>query len=913
MAINLQYSFPDVPLSITNPFVNTANALDTEGPLPFLTFIKTVSGSYEPEGLQAYYTHYLQLWNTTKQNSSADSRQIIVDRYSEFLKDISIDYTTLAERKFLSNMDFTDPHDLEVAVSFYARKLRDIALYYNKKRDDAKFELTRKKLRGSNLGVTRKIYELTLDYLSNRQDNKLEYSIESIKDSLEIEIGELFDTTSTYFNQEPNETVYDFQSRDFNVDVFLFDDNTVLNSIFSNLSDELRSLQETGALLDTKRALTQKYIGSNYFYLSAGVKLLSSDTHVQFITGAAFTSDNPILNFQNRDYPTIASTVRGNLADKRQVGFFRPNKFSIVCVDTKNNSYTINKDALAENTLYYFPDPEVYGNALDVITFVVDDTRCKNNISTGNAQNQPVTGPGDTSYYGYTSLIQPSPGLDHDFNYIFDQGYVHDQKHDIYGNTFGLVKNNGNFRRNVETIEKQYIKDLQLNGHTFYDTQFNEGFSFNYATALSSTTSETVRSGISSFTNSFSGNALSAYYLSFRYFSPYEDLIAPQLDTTTYEVKDNAYFTYSLDEFLPDPQSSDLSAFPGSNLFYYTELLECGLNSIVPLQRALLDSSVPTITANFTANIGLSANPNVAQIDCGMFTTPFDLNITLNTKTPAYIDEVTNSTIYNVVSTIAQPMKLRDDLLGKVFVKNYATGIVIPIEQALPYMQAKYTSAVYAQLTGSVLNFDLAYDTYFIQTPNYLVIDKISYKDNEFVTPATFNNVIELGENKFSVVSNRFKTNDGIYYYTLNLLENSLSATTNAIVYPEIYRFSYSLHSNEKIFPRTSAELLALSALFATNGGAVKFVEAASPVITFNSTNNLFNISYLLKDNNQLPCLYSYDFDYTGADVAFLSGSNYAATNDNNTFLFANTSTLSTFSFALSSAATHTQNNELIL
>lgn len=907
MAINLQYSFPDVPLSITNPYVQYSNAIDTEGPLPFLKFIKTVTGTYEPEGLQAYYTHYLQVWNETKNNSAADSRQIIVDRYVEFLKDISIDYTTQSEKKFLENIDFQDPLDLEVAVSFYARKIRDIALYYSKKRDDAKFELTRKKLKGSNLGATRKIRELSLDYLSNRQLNKLEFDIEQIKSSLEIEIDELFDVTSTYFNQTPT-TRYDFQTRDYDRDIFLLDDASIIDDIFAGVSQELRTLREASDLIENKRSQTKKFIGSDFYYLSTGPIV---DSVVQFVTGAAFTADDPIRNLQNRDYPTLATIDRGNLQTKRDVGYFRPNKFSIVCIDTKSNSYSVNTAALKENTIYYFPDPELYGSAVDALTFIVDDTKFRNNISTGNAQGQPITGPGDTSYYGYASLIPPSPYLDHDLNAIFDNGYVHDQKRDIYGNTYGLVKPS-NFQQNVNAVSTNVIKDLQLNGHTFYDTEFNEGFNFDYTTPLSAGDTETIRSGIQSYTNSFTTASLSAYYLSFRYFQPYEELILPRLSNTTFSVRDGAYFSFSLNERLPDPKSSDLSAYPGTDLFYYNSLYEGGINSVEPLQRALFDAAAPTLSANFTANIGLSANPQVVQVDCGLFSTSFDLTVTLNQQSPAYIDTTTNETMFSVVSSIVDPLHIRSQLAGNVFIKNVATNTVETLSDTLYYLESKYAPTVYNQLS-SIVAFDLIYDTMFIQTPNYLVIDKVNYVDTRFVSPATFNNVITYNVNKFNKLSNRFKVGDNIFFYTLQLLDNSLSATPSAIVYPEIYKFSYSLHTSEKIFPKSQSQLIALSALFTSNTGNVLYIESASPVLTHNSTNNLFNISYLLKDNNQLPSLYTFDFDYATADVVFLSGSNYAFASDNQTFIPTSSSSLSSFSFALSSSAINVSSGELTL
>jgi hypothetical protein len=53
MSSTLQYGYPEVPKSITNPNVSEINALDVNGPMSFLLFIKTVTRSFAPEKLQS--------------------------------------------------------------------------------------------------------------------------------------------------------------------------------------------------------------------------------------------------------------------------------------------------------------------------------------------------------------------------------------------------------------------------------------------------------------------------------------------------------------------------------------------------------------------------------------------------------------------------------------------------------------------------------------------------------------------------------------------------------------------------------------------------------------------------------------------------------------------------------------------
>ena len=75
---------------------------------------------------------------------------VIIERYRDFIKEINLKYSTTEEQKFLSQLDFNDPLDLELAIPFYSRKLTEIANYYNKKREEAKYQVTKKKLLGTN-------------------------------------------------------------------------------------------------------------------------------------------------------------------------------------------------------------------------------------------------------------------------------------------------------------------------------------------------------------------------------------------------------------------------------------------------------------------------------------------------------------------------------------------------------------------------------------------------------------------------------------------------------------------------------------------------------------------------------------------------------------------------------------------
>ena len=86
---NITTGFPNVNQSITNPNVYSDEALDKFAPYTFLQFIETVSESYKPETLTAFYNNYLNKWNTRNKGLSTSNADTIVDRYRDFLKDIT--------------------------------------------------------------------------------------------------------------------------------------------------------------------------------------------------------------------------------------------------------------------------------------------------------------------------------------------------------------------------------------------------------------------------------------------------------------------------------------------------------------------------------------------------------------------------------------------------------------------------------------------------------------------------------------------------------------------------------------------------------------------------------------------------------------------------------------------------------
>ena len=231
MSTITQYGYPQVPKSITNPSVSDVNAIDSSSAMTFLVFLNVIGVSFAPETSQAYYNEYLNRWNSVKNNTTEDSRKVIVERYRDFIKDLSLNYSTYEEREFLSKIDYSDPYDLDTVMGFYSKKLIELVKYYNSKRESAKYESTRKKLKGSNTGLTKIILEKTLDFLQNRETAAIDYDLTNIKSKIKIDIDELYNVYGGYFNQTPDVAVYDYKDLDFGENIFLKDNADILRNL----------------------------------------------------------------------------------------------------------------------------------------------------------------------------------------------------------------------------------------------------------------------------------------------------------------------------------------------------------------------------------------------------------------------------------------------------------------------------------------------------------------------------------------------------------------------------------------------------------------------------------------------------------------------------------------------------------
>jgi len=935
---NIRKGFPQVPQSVTNPNVKSDFALDRNEALSFIEFIKVTKENFEPNTLQDFYTYYLNEWNNRNNNKSKSNRELIIDQYRSFLKELSLVYSNETEKKFLSVIDFGNPDDLAIAISFFSKKLREITSYYRDKRKDLSVSITKNQTKGSNFNLKKRATEVIINFLENREDSKIAYDVESIRKNINVNLTEYFDSYTSYFNQKPNVEEFGKHFKSYDPDklpsdnIFLQGDKILVQEVFYGFTAELKAILQASELFESKRTLTEKYIGTDFYYIS-------SNSTGDFVYEKLFEAESPYTDFLNQAYPSTASVFANTIETEREAGYFKSSNTGISVIRANAIDFTL-KGSYEPDSLFIFPDPSIFTNNQNILAFNIEPAEFFKNLTSGAAKLQPLTNADDTSYLGYSSKFFKRTE-DTDLAFLFDRGYIADAKKDLYNNIFGLLKDSNYYRDNLTVIDNKKIKSLIFNGYQFYDFLYYQGYSFDYSIVDSTTYTETKRSGITSFTNGLTtiGDNTpqlpsSAYNIFFRYFDPYQELKSPidisntdlmKPNVETAGVKDGAFFVKNCGEMLPDPVSSDLSAFSNSaSQFYFSELIEAGIAGIsgadtpadwTTIQRALSDTTVPTASGTFFVNLLLSSlDDDYTRLEGGRFTDTLLFEYTPQVESYYYDNTVLTGTTLTTNTSSAESRFNADRASGTIYVKNATTGVGTDLFTGVTYLSSRYSSNIKTDLSARVINFDLLYDTLFVETSSFFVIEPLRFEDGKFEDPFTNNVSLSINTDNYDKLSNRFEKDTQVYYYRLKGL-TSTTDTKALSVYPELYRYDYIDKKSTKLFPKNNAQLTSNREIFSLSSLDVIYKESDSPVLTYRRDVDLFNLSFLLKDQNKSPYLINYIINInSNDDVVFLRNDNLRAVFDNRTFTFENNArALSSFNFNLSSTPLRNADNSLIL
>lgn len=398
--------------------------IDKNNPISFIEWLKYNSSlSLTSDQLFIRYNSYLTNWYEAKNITPAAIQDTVKAYYINFINEIVLNYTSVDERRYLKNIDLTDRRDLAIAIPFFARKVKDICVYFSTLRDKAKTAVVEYNLKGSNDGIERLIYNEISKTLEAQDITELirtlNLSVSSVRNDTIVELEEMYDNNSNYFDlgtlpasaygvTSTNEQ--NFILNLFNIDAELYTnfDKTIVNAITSypfflielgtnNISivptvdaTKLNLLKdkdfinlinndtESNLKLHLLYELNKKYTGTDFYYVSTG------NTLEYATSGILFKAESPFANYLNKLSPTVAAVPNEvNLKTSKQQGlFFKPDRVGLLNFNNFNFTHSINLTALQPNTTYIFPDPDKFGNIsgntqqdqFSPLTFVEDNS-----------------------------------------------------------------------------------------------------------------------------------------------------------------------------------------------------------------------------------------------------------------------------------------------------------------------------------------------------------------------------------------------------------------------------------------------------------------------------------------------------------------------------------------------------------
>lgn len=390
--------------SITSPSP-IPDPVDRNAPLTFTEWIQYNSFLYtNTEDFLTRYQSYLNNWFTATNATQVDSEQIIKQYYIILINEIVLNYSTIDEKRYLKNLDFANNRDLALAIPFFAKKIKDICIYYCSLRETTTTATIQYNLKGSNYGIEQTLYNLFINTLGTddltADITTLQLSLSSVRNNTTFEVEDIYDLYPNYYDINPlapasaYDSNNDLRSKYFSLNQYTLDPDLFLNvnysilrailsypfytielgenltitpAVNSNQIDYLKDSDYTDLVavssvaalnLSIKAQEIQKYIGADIYYVQ------TDTTGTQQVSGLLCKAESDFANYLNKRFPTVAAVPSEEFlkTDKELGLFFKPDKLGISTFTNFKFTPNIAQEKLEPSTVYYFPDPYKYGN-----------------------------------------------------------------------------------------------------------------------------------------------------------------------------------------------------------------------------------------------------------------------------------------------------------------------------------------------------------------------------------------------------------------------------------------------------------------------------------------------------------------------------------------------------------------------
>lgn len=879
MPIDIQRFAEYKPIDSITYLGDVSSAKDYQSPYSFSTWLTSFKQFNEtPEIYLNLYRKYLSTWYQTKNNILLNNQQTVVLSYISIFYDLKLTYFTADERRFLTTLDYTNRQDIDIAIPFFARKIKQICQQLSDLREVIKSQPVKLNLVGTTEDIQKQIFD-TLQTSFNDSDLqplflKDNITQTDISNNVRVLIEELYDDTDYYNNTECNE-VLDIEANLYlditqsilkvlsSVEYILPDVSEYLTFVpllnptnleylydkdfISTVNDGLSS----NLNLNNLAKLGQVFAGSNFYYLSTNSlsEVVSGDL---FATTSESSNEQNIFNLKF----AVKQLTSGLYTAKDVGGYFLPQYIGLLNYNPIQSNYNVIKSQLPADTLIVYPDPKLYPYGNSVIAFTYNTNSFKHSPSDqyiyGDIKDSDKL-PGFKGYQSYTESLQ------YFFNNVSKPtdsvGFFADKKDniwlnpDVYDNAaYAIFPVNDRQTELLIDNTKDIIKfrsDVYGNSYALYKQAYKVQ---NLTPAITQT------------------------------------IICLHLDGFQFNYPNNSGIDFDYNVTTPPIDGYTRS---GVVLATYNQVSTVSPSIFGTSQIPMFQLSGTVINifgGSFTddvCNIVISENDDLS----GFYSR--DVN---------YYDSTLsgNNTIYTTITGLSANVdiyKKRNILDGEIYVRTGNNTIIQPISSALSANFVRYPQSVYEQLIGNVIDFDIIYDCLIIETTNYKVVEKITYDydNNRFISdyaPIIYmqRSDTDLSINKFGDHWFNEKFKNVLFFNTI--WDTSLSGN-NKVVYPEVYKLELSNYSFKKIYPVYGLD----SSQFTLSGYLDSYYNYVSsvddvpfifnlqnvdkPVITYSYESDVYTMTSKVYDNAGAYAILEYQFKFTGGSFDLVSNKIY--------------------------------------
>jgi hypothetical protein len=218
----------------------------------------------------------------------------------------------------------------------------------------------------------------------------------------------------------------------------------------------------------------------------------------------------------------------------------------------------------------------------------------------------------------------------------------------------------------------------------------------------------------------------------------------------------------------------------------------------------------------------------------------------------------------------------RNEVLGKVFIRNNFHNSIYNIVDALSSVFIKYPDNIVKEIEDKVIKFFVIDNVFVVETENYVASDSYIYDINlnsfkNTNTKPFYKKKVGIDKYLDSFINpwydEKYKR---LFLVFINTLENSLSSSNYKYIVPEIYSTNTSNIDYEKIYPLVESDtnIYSLSTFYG-DIPEINLIEYSGGSFRKNSLLDEFNLTYMVKNLNSIPFIVNEKLYYQSENNTF--------------------------------------------